>query len=114
MQMIVNIEFTRPDSFDNGRKYLFRERNCHGERRSIETVKFVDYTPCPAIVIIRIENGSIQRCLREDLFESRIVSRYLSKTIELSSSIRNYTTMVKTALAMFIQNLRIVFLNPAS
>ena len=112
--MIVNIEFTRPDSFDNGKKYLFRERNYDGERRSIETVKFVDYTPCPAIVIIRIENGNRQRCLREDLFESKIVSRYLSKTIELSSSIRHYTTMVKTALAMFIQNLRIVFLNPAS
>ena len=112
--MIINLEFTRPESFYIGRKYLFRERNYLGERRSIETVKFVDYTPCPAIVIIKLDNGCKQRCLREDLFESRIDPSYLSITIKLSSSIRRYTTMVKTALAMFIQNLRNGSLNPAS
>ena len=112
--MIVNIKFTRPDSFANGKNYLFRERGYFGERQSVEKVTFVDYSPCPAIVIIKLASGSKRRCLREDLFESRIVSEYLSKSVALRSSIRHYTALVKTALAMFIQNLRLAFVNPAN
>lgn len=105
--MKENIAFIRPESFDNGKDYLFRERNNYGEQRSIKVVTFVDYTPCPAIVIVKFENGSKRRCLREDIYESRIVPKYLINSLEFRSSIVHYTEMLKTTLVMFIHNLRV-------
>ena len=112
--MTTKIEFARPQSLDIGKIYLYRERNYEGERQTTTAVKFVNYSPCPAIVIIKLRNGSKQRCLREDLFEFRIVERYQAAWIVLISIFRRYTTLVKIRLANIYQDIRIALLNPAS
>jgi hypothetical protein len=110
----AKIVFIRPQSLDSGEIYLFRERNYHGMRQTITTVKFVNYTPCPAIVIIKYMNGSKQRCLREDLFEFRITEGYQAAWIKLISLFRRYTNLGKIRLENIYQNIRIALLYPAN
>jgi hypothetical protein len=67
--MTAKFDFTRPISFTIGESYLYWERNIDGNQQTPTIVRFVDYTPCPAIVIIKNHDRRKQRCLRDDLFE---------------------------------------------
>jgi hypothetical protein len=110
----TNIEFIRPQTLDTGEIYLYRERNYHGLRQTTTEVRFVNYTPCPAVVIIKHRNGSKQRCLREDLFEFKYAVRYQAAWIELMPLVCRYATFVKIRLVHVYQSIRIALLNPTS
>ena len=69
MHTSTTFQFIRPQSFDSGKVYLYREREVDGNRGAPSIVKFVTHDPCPAIVIVRNFGGRKTRCLRDDLFE---------------------------------------------
>jgi hypothetical protein len=112
--MRTNFEFTRPQSLKIGEVYLYREHNIDGNHQVPRVVSFVNYAPCPAIVIIKFSNGRAQRCLREDLFEPKIVARYQKAAKELFSFFQHYITLVKIHLANIYQNIRTALLYPAN
>ena len=93
--MTVNIEFSRPQSLDIGKTYLFRDRDSDGGRQSVSAVTFVNYTPCPAIVIIKFAHNEYHRCLREDLFELEFAEKYQVLWIELISILRRYKALLR-------------------
>ena len=97
--MRTNIDFTRPQSLNIGERYLYRERNVNGKHQAPRIVTFVNYAPCPAIVIIKFSNGKVQRCLREDLFELRIVTLYQKASLVLMSAYQQYFALIKINLA---------------
>jgi hypothetical protein len=111
--MITKKGFYRPQSLNNGDIYIFRERNYIGERQSSIPITFVDYTPCPAIVIIKFRNGIKQRCLREDIFELRLIEKYQAVGIEFISTFRRYSTLVKSHFTNIYMTIRISLLNPS-
>jgi hypothetical protein len=82
--MIPKLQLTRPLSFENGFSYLYQERDAVGQRQEISVVKFLDYDPCPAFVIVQILDGSRLRCLREDLFTSK-ENDHQTSSMQLSS-----------------------------
>lgn len=99
IQMRKNIGFTRPRSLHIGERYLFRERNVNGNHQTPRIVTFVNYAPCPAIVIIKFSNGKVQRCLREDLFELRIVTLYQKASLVLKPVYQQYFALIKINFA---------------
>jgi len=96
-QMTTTPNFTRPQSFKTDEIYFFRERNIDGNRQSPIVVRFLNYAPCPAIVIIDHPDGSKQRCLRGDLFELRVDNERLL-LIKLLSLFRRYSAKVEISL----------------
>jgi len=68
--MMVNLILSQPKSLEKSNFYLYRERDSDGHRRPPSVVKFINYDPCPAFVIIQILDGSRLRCLREDIFST--------------------------------------------
>ncbi len=111
--MKVDPNFIRPQTFNIGKNYFFSERDFDGERRTILKVTFVNYTPCPAIVIIKQIDGRIHRCLREDLFESKFVFKSLRRGEEIKSTFQHYVRIARTTIAVFVQNIGIAFLSQA-
>jgi len=69
MHTTTTFQYIRPQSFECGKDYLYRERQLDGVRRAPSIVKFIAYDPCPAMVIIRDFDDRKSRCLRDDLFE---------------------------------------------
>ena len=97
-----------------GKKYLFWEKDNSGKRRSLSTVIFVNYTSCPAIVIVKSKNGTKRRCPREDLFELRNAEKFPAAWIELLSLLRHYSAIVKTSITNLYQEIKIALIYPAS
>ncbi len=64
------IALHRPNALAIGQGYLLRIRQNNGRKPIYRPVKFVGYTPCPAIVIVSETDGWIQRVSRVDLYES--------------------------------------------
>lgn len=113
-RMIANINFTRPMTLIYGKTYLFWEKDNNGKRRSLSAVIFVNYTSCPAIVIVKSKNGSKRRCPREYLFELRNAEKFPAAWIELLSLLRHYSIIVKTSVTNFYQEMKITLVYPAS
>lgn len=59
-------ELTRPRTLTRGARYVLLKSN--DSKPSLQTVHFISYAPCSAVVKIRAESGQIQRCLRDQLF----------------------------------------------
>ncbi len=58
----------RPHTLNPGENYFLADARCTYDRSKLLRVKFIDYTSCPAIVIIQM--GSIKfRCQRTDLLK---------------------------------------------
>jgi len=94
MHTTTTFQFNRPQSFESGKVYLYRERWVDGKRRAPSIVKFVTYDPCPAIVIIRDFGGRKTRCLRDDLFELKEDQRQQA-SMQLSSTFRRQTSKLE-------------------
>jgi len=61
-------ELDRPATLVEGSRYLLRLKAESCGEISWETVGFVSYTPCPAVVIVAMESGEKIRVDREELF----------------------------------------------
>lgn len=70
--MMPTIELIRPLTFIDGEKYLFVE---HLPDKDVKLVQFLNYDPCPAIIIVRASDGQVIRCLRDDLFSIKVNDR---------------------------------------
>ena len=92
--MILELQITRPQTFKNGNAYLRQDRNGGGQRQAISVVKFLNYDPCPAFVIVQIMDGSRLRCLREDLYAIRSKD-HQTFTIQLTSLFRRYLKKIE-------------------
>jgi len=92
--MIPKLQITRPPSFENGFSYLYQERDAVGQRQEISVVKFLDYDPCPAFMIVQILDGSRIRCLREDLFTSK-ENDHQTSSMQLSSFFRRHVNKIE-------------------
>jgi len=66
--MDSTIQLICPSTFEEGKSYLFMERQVNTLAPATVLVMFVRYDPCPAFIIVRDEMGNKRRCLREDLF----------------------------------------------
>jgi hypothetical protein len=62
----------QPNTLETGREYLLRIRQNNDHKLIFRPVKFVGYTPCPAVVIVSECDGWIQRISRVDLYESSL------------------------------------------
>jgi len=93
--MIPKFQITRPLSFENGFTYLYQERDAVGQRKEISVVKFLEYDPCPAFVIVQILDGSRLRCLREDLFTSK-ENDHQTSSMQLSSFFHRHVNKVES------------------
>lgn len=91
--MMIHLNLSQPQSFENGNVYLYRERGPDGHRRAPSVVKFVNYDPCPAFMIVYTLDGFRQRCLREDLF-SICENDQQRKSINFSSLFRRHIAKV--------------------
>ena len=94
MHTTTTFQFIRPQSFDSGKVYLYREREVDGNRGAPLIVKFVTYDPCPAILIIRDFVGRKTRCLRDDLFELKEDQRQQS-SMQLSSTFKQLSNKLE-------------------
>jgi len=95
--MIPKFQITRPQSFENGNTYLYQERDAVGQRQELSDVKFLNYDPCPAFVIVQIMDGSRLRCLREDLFNSK-ENDHQTFSMQLSSFFRRHVKKVEAGI----------------
>lgn len=93
--MIPNFQITRPLSLENGKIYLYQDRDAVGQRKEISMVKFLGYDSCPAFVIVQILDGSRLRCLREDLFISNENNQQAS-SMQLSSIFNRHLNKVES------------------
>jgi hypothetical protein len=94
MHTTTTFQFTRPQYFESGKVYLYREREVDGNRGAPSIVKFVTYDPCPAILIIRDFVGRSSRCLRDDLFELK-EDQHQQSSMQLSSTFRRLTNKLE-------------------
>lgn len=67
----VNL-IVRPDTLENGGRYLLRVRQENGHRPVYVRVTFVRYDACPAIVVVNDGDGRLPRIAREDLYRWEI------------------------------------------
>jgi hypothetical protein len=95
--MIPELKITRPQSFKDGNAYLHQDRNRDGQRQAMSIVKFLDYDPCPAFVIIQIMDGRRLRCLREDLYTFR-GKNHQTSTIQITSLFRRHIKKIEMIL----------------
>ena len=65
----------RPDTLENGSRYLLRVRHENGTRPAYVPVMFVRYDPCPAIVVVNDGDGRLLRIARRDLFACELANR---------------------------------------
>lgn len=61
-------DLTRPETLIEGATYLILENAGTGNPLSIDIVKFLAYTPCPAVVMVIESNGRKMFCPRDRLF----------------------------------------------
>ena len=65
----------RPDTLENGCRYLLRVRQENGHRPIYAPVTFVRYDACPAIVVVNDGDGRLLRVAREDLYRLELSIR---------------------------------------
>lgn len=65
----------RPDTLDNGGRYLLRVRQENGRRPAYMPVTFVRYDACPAIVVVNDGDGKLLRIARGDLYARELSIR---------------------------------------
>ena len=94
--MTPQFQLTRPFSLENGNTYLYQDRIAVGQRQEFSVVKFLDYDPCPAFVIVQKLDGSRLRCLRESLFTSN-ENDHQTSSLQLSSFFNRHLTKVDPA-----------------
>ncbi len=58
----------RPLELEEGSQYLLRRKPATCDPESWERVRFVGYTPCPAVVIVMVEPGKRMPIARDELF----------------------------------------------
>ncbi len=58
----------RPPVLEEGNQYLLRRKPEACQPETWETVRFIGFTPCPAVVIIAIGPGRRMPIARDDLF----------------------------------------------
>lgn len=58
----------RPPELEEGNQYFLRTRPEACRPESWETVRFIGYTPCPAVVIVATEPGKRMPIARDGLF----------------------------------------------
>jgi len=93
--MIPKFQITRPQSLEDGNTYLYQDRVAVGQRQEFSVVKFLDYDPCPAFVIVQKLDGSRLRCLREDLFTSE-ENDHQTSSLQLSSFFHRHVNKVES------------------
>jgi hypothetical protein len=67
----------QPNTFEKGHRYLLRIRQNNGRKPIFRPVKFMGYTPCPAVVIVSESEGWIQRVDRVDLYGTDLEKKLL-------------------------------------
>lgn len=65
--MEIPADLVRPQTLEAGHEYLLRSEPAKNIALSLVKVRFVEYDPCPAFVIVKSPAGT-KRCLRDDLF----------------------------------------------
>ena len=63
----------RPETLIEGATYLILEDRGTGRQISIDIVRFLAYTPCPAVVMVIESNGRKMYCPRDRLFHQPCV-----------------------------------------
>jgi hypothetical protein len=58
----------RPDTLENGGRYLLLVRHSNGRRPTYIPVTFARYDACPAVVMVNDGDGRLLRVAREDLY----------------------------------------------
>ena len=58
----------RPPELEEGNQYFLRTRPEACRPETWEAVRFIGYTPCPAVVIVATEPGIRMPIARDDLF----------------------------------------------
>ncbi len=61
---------TRPEVLCEGSVYTWHARAACRQADNWETVRLIGYTPCPAVVIVRLDSGTILPIPREELYRS--------------------------------------------
>jgi hypothetical protein len=64
----MGVKLKRPETLEEGEKYLWQENTELAYDASPQQVTFVSYYPCPALVVIQDEEGKKCRCLRGEIF----------------------------------------------
>jgi hypothetical protein len=59
----------QPASFEEGKIYYHRERQTNGGEPPLQPVTFLAYDSCPALVIVRNDEGDRRRCPRDEIFD---------------------------------------------
>jgi hypothetical protein len=61
----------RPGTLIEGAEYLLLETQGNRHMPTVALVRFVDYTACPAFVVVMDGSNKRVRCLREELFSQQ-------------------------------------------
>ena len=71
-------DLTQPPTLEPGKIYLRRMSLNH--RDQLLPVEFIDYSPCPAIIVVW--NGSTrERCPRDELYEPRVFYKSINHAV---------------------------------
>jgi hypothetical protein len=64
----MQTQMKRPHTLEKGHAYLRLEATASTNGRPSQRVTFISYDPCPALVIVRDEDGRRWRCPRDQIF----------------------------------------------
>jgi hypothetical protein len=71
----MGVKLKRPETLEEGKRYLWQENARLANDGSFQRVTFVSYYPCPVFVIVLDEEGRKRRCLREEIFAPESASQ---------------------------------------
>ena len=60
--------FSRPSTLEVGGRYFLLDGGSKSHAQVPIPVRFADYDPCPAFVIVFTDRGQKRRCPRDELF----------------------------------------------
>ena len=63
---------TRPYTLDFGKEYYLRVRQDSGIYPTYFPVRFTNYDPCPALVVVDKGDGQLWRVPRDDIFTAEV------------------------------------------
>jgi len=63
---------TRPYTLDYGKEYYLQIHQDNGSYPSYLPVKFVNYDPCPAMIVVSKGDGQLWKVPREDIFTAKV------------------------------------------
>ena len=72
----------RPVTLEEGSWYFLRRKSANQRPQSWKPVRFISYTPCPAVVIVATQPGKRISIAREELFMEEKWLRTLSPPLE--------------------------------